>query len=167
MFSRILLASDGSDDANHAADMAASLAERFGAHLHALHVFPLLPPASAEAGAASKTASFEDKSNTAKDVVKHWAKESETVVEHRIGQILKKHRLPYTFHQENGDPAAIIVEIAARQGFDLIVLGCRGLGPALSNRLGSVSDWVSHNAPCPVLIVRPVHKSLSEEERSV
>jgi nucleotide-binding universal stress UspA family protein len=158
MFSRILLASDGSEDADRAAEAAAALAERFGAHLHALHVFPLLPPApphSAATAATPEPAHLKDRSTAVKGVVEHWAQESENVVERHVDQIFKKHHVPYTFHQENGDPAAVIVEVAEREVFDLIVLGCRGLGPALRTRLGSVSDWVSHNAPCPVLVVRP------------
>lgn len=157
MFSRILLASDGSDDANRAADAAASLAERFGAQLHVLHIFPLMP----HDPALTAVSPFKGADDTVRDVVAHWAVESEQTVERRVGQVLREHRIPYTFHQENGDPAAVIVQVAAREGFDLIVIGCRGLGPALCQQLGSVSDWVSRHAPCPVLIIRPLHTNLS------
>lgn len=53
-----------------------------------------------------------------------------------------------------GKPAAKIVEYAAEEGCDLIVMatqGTRGLRQAL---LGSVARRVVHEAPCPVLLVR-------------
>jgi nucleotide-binding universal stress UspA family protein len=93
--------------------------------------------------------------------VEHWAEQSESVVARRVSQALEQEgvpRVPYTFHQENGDPAATIVDVAAREDFDLIVLGCRGLGQALRHRLGSVSDWVTDHAHCPVLVIRSVHE---------
>ncbi len=156
MFSRILLASDGSGDANQAATAAASLAERFGAQMHILHVFSLLPPDSAR----TDVSPFHDQSSILQGVVERWAEKSADEVGHRIKRALSSYDIPYTFHQENGDPAAVIVQVAEREGFDLIVIGCRGLGPALRDRLGSVSDWVSHHAPCPVLIVRPLRSLL-------
>lgn len=53
-----------------------------------------------------------------------------------------------------GKPAAKIVEYAAQEHCDLIVMateGTRGLRQAL---LGSVARRVVHEAPCPVLLVR-------------
>src|SRR5688572_6524598 len=95
MFSRILLASDGSDDANHAAKAAVSLARSLGAHLHVLHVFPLLPPSSGSAEAKPDAkASIKDKDGTLRDVVTHWAEESESVVERRVRQVLEKEVSP-------------------------------------------------------------------------
>ena len=53
-----------------------------------------------------------------------------------------------------GHPAKKIVEVAEKENADLIVMGTHGtsgLGHAL---LGSVSDKVIRQAPCPVLLVR-------------
>jgi|YNPBryunderm2012_1023409.scaffolds.fasta_scaffold00340_4 nucleotide-binding universal stress UspA family protein len=53
-----------------------------------------------------------------------------------------------------GKPAAKIVEYAAQERCDLIVMathGTRGLRQAL---LGSVARRVVHEAPCPVLLLR-------------
>jgi len=54
----------------------------------------------------------------------------------------------------NGRPADKIIEIAKEDGFDLIVIGSRGLGGIKEFFLGSVSDRVADHAPCPVLIVK-------------
>ncbi len=50
-----------------------------------------------------------------------------------------------------GHPGALIVEQGAGQ--DLIMMGSRGLGTISSVLLGSVSNYVLHHAPCPVLVV--------------
>ncbi len=53
-----------------------------------------------------------------------------------------------------GQPADAIVDLAAREHMDLVVLGCRGLGALEGALLGSVSEAVSDRAACPVLIAR-------------
>jgi nucleotide-binding universal stress UspA family protein/nitrite reductase/ring-hydroxylating ferredoxin subunit len=54
---------------------------------------------------------------------------------------------------QRGDPADVIIEIAAHTDADAIVLGNQGMGKAKRFRLGSVADRVAHFAPCDVLIV--------------
>ncbi len=62
-----------------------------------------------------------------------------------------------------GVPAAAIVTEARRYGSDLIVVGARGLGTFRRVLLGSVSESVLHQAPCPVLIVRSSRPGSSVE----
>lgn len=60
-----------------------------------------------------------------------------------------------TARTEAGDPAKKIAEVAAEVGADLIVVGT-GDRSWLSRVLSpSVSEALVHNAPCPVLVVRP------------
>ena len=54
---------------------------------------------------------------------------------------------------KEGRPADIIVQTAIDAQVDLIVMGSRGLGGVTQLFLGSVSDRVADEAPCPVLIV--------------
>jgi nucleotide-binding universal stress UspA family protein len=61
-----------------------------------------------------------------------------------------------------GDPAQAIMEAAAREGLDLIVVGNRGLAGAKGLFLASVPKKISEYAPCDVLIARTVAQSLSE-----
>lgn len=53
-----------------------------------------------------------------------------------------------------GKPAEVIADTAAKENFDLVIMGCRGLGHITGMLLGSVSDKVLHRAITPVLIVR-------------
>jgi nucleotide-binding universal stress UspA family protein len=52
-----------------------------------------------------------------------------------------------------GRPGPALCDAAAEIGADVIVLGTRGLGGVRRAVLGSVSDHVARNAPCPVLTV--------------
>lgn len=53
-----------------------------------------------------------------------------------------------------GEPARTIVDFAASGGYDMIVMGSRGMSPVKGVFLGSVSYKVLCTAPCPVLVVR-------------
>lgn len=56
---------------------------------------------------------------------------------------------------ESGTPAETIVRVAKKWGADLIVMGSRGRGKVKGILLGSVSQDVLSNAPCPVLVAPP------------
>jgi nucleotide-binding universal stress UspA family protein len=51
-----------------------------------------------------------------------------------------------------GDPAALIIDLARLKDADLIVLGSRNRGPLVAALLGSVSDDVVTHADRPVLV---------------
>lgn len=53
-----------------------------------------------------------------------------------------------------GDPAAEIVRAASEEDVDLVVVGARGLGTVKRLLLGSVSERLLRQAPCPVLVVK-------------
>ena len=63
---------------------------------------------------------------------------------------------------EAGDPAQKIIEVAEEIEADLIVIGTGDRSWLSRVITPSVSDEVVHNAPCPVLVVRPA----PEEDRS-
>lgn len=51
-----------------------------------------------------------------------------------------------------GDPSRAICEVAEQLDARAIVIGSRGRGGVARALLGSVSDYVVRNAPCPVVI---------------
>lgn len=57
------------------------------------------------------------------------------------------------YHATSGKPQDAIAEFAATGRYDMIVMGCRGLG-ALRGALGSVSYAVLHSVSIPVLAVK-------------
>ena len=54
----------------------------------------------------------------------------------------------------HGDPSARIIDIATERRIDVIILGSRGVSGIKRLFTGSISDKVSKNAACPVMIVR-------------
>ena len=57
----------------------------------------------------------------------------------------------------DGDAGESIVEAAAAEHADLIVVGTHERGTVGRLFLGSVSDHVVRHAGCPVMVVRPTH----------
>jgi nucleotide-binding universal stress UspA family protein len=53
-----------------------------------------------------------------------------------------------------GEPvSSALIHQIEKGGHDLVVMGSRGRGPVRSALLGSVSHFVLHHSPVPVLIV--------------
>ncbi len=57
-----------------------------------------------------------------------------------------------TLAAEGGDPGRALCDLAAERGATVIVAGSRGRGGLKRAVLGSVSDHLVRNAPCPVLV---------------
>jgi nucleotide-binding universal stress UspA family protein len=57
----------------------------------------------------------------------------------------------------DGDAGEAVVEAAAAEHADLIVVGTHARGAVGRLFLGSVSDHVVRHAGCPVMVVRPTH----------
>jgi len=55
----------------------------------------------------------------------------------------------------DGDPGAALCELAASLPATAMVIGTRGRGGLRRAVLGSVSDHVVRNAPCPVVVCTP------------
>lgn len=144
MFSRILVALDGSDYSLKALDIAVDLAKKYQSQLVLVHVvmrqiYAINPP---EAGILAGTAIVRELEAEGKAIL---AKGEETV---------RTQGLPVEIRLRQGVPAEELLRAAAEEKVDLMVLGSRGLSQVKAFLLGSVSDKVSHHAKCPVLIVR-------------
>jgi hypothetical protein len=84
---------------------------------------------------------------------------AESVVAMRVAQALQEDgctpSVPYTFHQENGDPCSHHRRCRGARGFRSDRAGLSRTWASLRHRLGSVSDWVTDHAHCPVLLFEP------------
>jgi nucleotide-binding universal stress UspA family protein len=143
---KILVALDGSKASNNALNFALQLAEMSSASLELLTVVPpvFLPSYSI----------YVLKS----DALAACAKELETsfrgVLSKAQDDVRKrKQSFKISTRFEKGEPSTKIVEVAEAGGFDLIVMGSRGIGGRVS-ALGSVSSRVVDKSSCPVLIVK-------------
>lgn len=72
----------------------------------------------------------------------------------------KKFDVPVNLHVETGDVGSTIVEVAQARESDLVVMSTRGRTGVKRFVLGSVTETVVRNAPCPVLTVRTRGRSI-------
>jgi nucleotide-binding universal stress UspA family protein len=138
----ILLATDGSAEAQLAARTAADLAQRTDSELHVSTVGSGVP-----ISATTSPAHFED-------VLRENRRQAEEVLEQQAKSIEESGGTVKETHLREGRAEEEIVELAEELGAGLIVMGSRGHGRLRRALMGSVSDAVVRHAHCPVTIVR-------------
>ena len=149
MIQQILVALDGSEHAQRALNYAITIAAKFDAHVHLLSVFhPLTFPYSPYPPTSATTKLMQQALDAQRQHQQKILSQALTDAQQQHSQITLSKSL------KEGRPADIIVQIAIDNQVDLIVVGSRGLGGVKQLFLGSVSDRVADEAPCPVLIVR-------------
>jgi len=147
MISKILVATDGSDHADHALKYAIEAAEKWDAQLLVLSVIPPIRPIMPDPDGFPRTylPEFEEELENA---YKSILDEAVNTVVKEQPDIKVKARL------EKGRPPDVIVKIAEAENVDLIVMGSRGLGGITGSVLGSTSQAVVHSCTKPILIVK-------------
>ena len=148
---KILLATDGSQEAELAGRTAADVAVKTGSELHVVHVFGLAPvgppvyPEATDLQGEALEAEAEER------ISEQRAKEALEVEVEKVrsagGDVAQA-------HLREGRVAPEIVALAEGIGAGLIVMGSRGRGGIRRALMGSVSDAVVRHAHCPVLVVR-------------
>ena len=140
MFEKILLAVDGSEHALNAAKVAGDLVRSVNAR--ELRIVIAYEPVPAYLGEPNLQNAINARMNESQDVL-HEA-------ENMVGEI------PAEIHSEliEGKIADAIINVAEARNCDLIIMGSRGLGRLAGALIGSNSQKVVSEAPCPVLIVR-------------
>ena len=132
MYSKILLATDGSEDARRAADHAFKLAETFGASLHVVYVAETAVPIA-----------YED----------YLRSEGDTVTK-SVGERAAQRGIDVVWKVLEGVPHEEIEKYAERRDVDLIVVGSRGKSGIERRLLGSVTDRLLRTVSVPVLVIR-------------
>jgi nucleotide-binding universal stress UspA family protein len=171
---RILVAIDGSDQGRKALELGTDLAVKFEGDLLILHVANERPLSDREKSLAEIEYGPELRqrlgarvAETADDqsVTGILAREAETATMIRavIGERLladaemsarSKGAKSVDTTLAHGDPATLILSIAADDKADMIVLGSRGFGEFRAHMLGSVSHKVAMGADVTVVTVR-------------
>jgi nucleotide-binding universal stress UspA family protein len=144
---KILLATDGSREAELATTSAADLAKSSGSELHIVAVFPVAgyvhPYYEVRFPEAAERLRREDR------------KEIQGMLDEQVERIRDAGGSVVEAHLRTGEVAEEIVALAEEMGAGLIAMGSRGLGGIRRALIGSVSAAVVPHAHCPVMVVRP------------
>jgi nucleotide-binding universal stress UspA family protein len=149
-YQKILIPTDGSEDANYAALKGLSLAKLIGAKVTAVHVIehphyfgealavgdmiPVEPPEMKE---SKMFQGLERIAQKAVDFIKEEGDKIGVEVETKIIE---------------GHPADLIAKLSDE--YDLIVVSALGRSCMSDLLMGSVADKVARHAKCPVLVIR-------------
>jgi nucleotide-binding universal stress UspA family protein len=143
---KVLLATDGSEEAALAAQTAADLAARTGSELHVVHVGRVLTHGGyvgVQVGPLP-AGSQELLDSEARELLETQLERMRDAAGAGVAEA----------HLMSGRADEEIVVSAEQIGVDLVVMGSRGLGGVRRALVGSVSDSVVRHAHCPVLVVR-------------
>jgi nucleotide-binding universal stress UspA family protein len=151
---KILLATDGSREADLAAKTAVELAQRTGSELEVAHVFGISPwyPAYPEA-TDLEGVELEDP-RLEEGLERISEQRARKVLDAEAEKVRSAGGTVAQAHLREGGIAQEIVALAEDIGAGLIVMGSRGLGGIRRALMGSVSDAVVRHAHCPVMVVR-------------
>ena len=145
---KILLATDGSKEAELAFASAADLSEKTASELHVVYVGHM-PLVSYEAPGATTL-----DPDLRRRMQEGAEEEARTKLDEQMQRVGQSGGEIAEVHARLGRPDAEIVGLADELRAGLIVLRSRGLAPLRRALMGSVSDSVVRHAHCPVLVVR-------------
>jgi nucleotide-binding universal stress UspA family protein len=131
---KILLATDGSEDARLASRAAASLAEEAESELHVVHAWQSVPHPVIDAD--------------------YFEEGARRLLEGEIEFVSGFGAAVSEAHLVMGPPVDMVLDLGEEIGADLIAVGGRGHGTLGRLILGSVSEGVVHHAARPVLVMR-------------
>jgi nucleotide-binding universal stress UspA family protein len=141
---RILLATDGSEEAELAALRAVDIAENTDSELHVVHV----------GAVPTFLVSYPGTLGYDRKLYEQIEEESRELLRKESWRVKAAGGTVAGAHLRMGVVDLEIVALAEELGVDLIVMGCRGHRGIRRAIEGSISDAVIHHAPCPVLVVR-------------
>src|SRR5215207_839174 len=142
---KILLATDGSEEAGLALEAAVELATSSQSELHVVAVGGEYHPGTE---IMASPALFEETLRELEGEARKRLDEQVKKIEEAGGKVSKAHL------RMGGRPDHEIVGLAEEIGAGLIVMGSSGLGGVRRALMGSVSNSVVRHAHCPVMVVR-------------
>ena len=134
---KILVPMDGSKNSFRGLDTAIYLARQCGATLTGLFVMPIYPR-------SFMPITYDKKylTTAAKEFMENAKKRS------------AQNGIVFIGKTTIGNESSEIIDYAAKNKFDMIVIGARGIGSVKEAFLGSVSHAVVHKSKIPVLVVK-------------
>lgn len=152
MLNKIVVAIDLSDASKNAFNTAVFLAQKADAKLILLHIIP--PPPKDESLISAYEEPWQQLEQRGWEMLRSLAQKATTA------------GINVEFTQDFGNPGRAICDFAQTQSVDTILVGSRGLMGAKEMFLGSVSNYVTHHAPCSVLIVREALQQQKQNDRT-
>jgi nucleotide-binding universal stress UspA family protein len=155
VFERILVPLDGSEHSQRALETAIQIGRKFRSEIVLLHVYSVtvtpvivpepttVTPVGVPVATSAEVAKMVD---AARDVGREILAEGKRNVETEgieVETVLRE-----------GNSVQEIVKLAKEGQFSLVVVGARGIHRIREILMGSVSEGVAKNAPCPVLVVK-------------
>ncbi len=149
MYSKILITTDGSENAEKAANHALWIANESDAEILVLNVFELYSP--------TLVVPFSTIPGSNQDMYEPLKKEAETI----SARFIEKLRSSENFHEEtditmvvrDGKPYQEILKTVEEMDVDLIVMGASGRHGFDRIALGSVTERVVRSSKVPVMVV--------------
>lgn len=145
---KLLIATDGSELAVHAAARAGALLR----DIDAVTVLAVLTDTPGD-----DAGGIEGSTETPEEVERDLEAEESAAaaaIDATIAALPESLRAGAVRRTEAGDAGPLIVWVAEHEGSDVVALGSHGRGVFKRMVMGSVSEHVVRHAPCPVLIVR-------------
>jgi nucleotide-binding universal stress UspA family protein len=167
MFHKILAAIDTNEIGQDVFDEAVTLTKAVNGNLMLLHVLSpfdgtgYLNPVLLQPSSVYPTLHTE--------AVNKYMEQWEELKEERLNMLLalsqkaNKIGVQAEISQNLGDPGRTICEVAQSWNADLILVGRRGRRGLSEFFLGSVSNYVLHNASCSVLVVQGLFRKTTED----
>jgi nucleotide-binding universal stress UspA family protein len=134
---KILLATDGSEDAVQATEAASDLAGKSGSELHVVHVWHDVPGPYRRAF-----------------VKRELRRQGQEVLDQQVQKIESAGGTVTQAHLRAGRTSNEVIELSEELGVGLLVVGSRGMGTVRRILIGSHSEEIVHHARVPVLVVR-------------
>jgi nucleotide-binding universal stress UspA family protein len=134
---KILLATDGSEDAAQATEAAADLASKSGSELHVMHVWHDVP--------GPYRHGF---------VKRELRRQGQEILDEQVQKIESAGTVVTQAHLRGGRTSDEVIGLSEELGVGLLVVGSRGLGTVRRIFMGSHSEEIVHHSHVPVLVVR-------------
>jgi len=145
---RILVATDGSEEAELAASAAAELAKSTDSELHIVHVSELGAEVSLNPAYSINRDLLEQPRRELEQQGRRLLNGQVKKIEGAGGTVAEAH------HRIGSRPEHHIILLAEEIDAGMIAVGSRGHGPVKRMLMGSVSESVVRHAHCPVTVAR-------------
>ena len=136
---KVLLATDGSEDAAQAREATADLVRKSGSELHLVHVWHDVPSPYAHAF-----------------IKRELRRQGQEILDEQVRKIEEAGGTVAKAHLRCGRTSDEVIELSEELGVGLLILGRRGHGRVGRILMGSHSEDIVHHAHLPVLVLRCV-----------